>query len=74
MRTLTIKVKPGTRRSALSEQVDGSYLAELKSPPIDGKANAELIELLAEHFGVRKTDVRIKRGAGSRTKRVEIED
>jgi uncharacterized protein (TIGR00251 family) len=44
----------------------------LKSPPVDGKANAELIELVAEQFGCRKSAVSIKAGASGRRKMVQI--
>jgi uncharacterized protein (TIGR00251 family) len=73
MKTLSVKVKPNARASAL-EQVDGVWLAQIKSPPVDGKANAELIALVAEKFRCRKAQVSIKAGAGSRTKLVRIED
>jgi uncharacterized protein (TIGR00251 family) len=73
MKTLSVKVKPNARASSL-EQVDGAWLAQIKSPPVDGKANAELIALVAEKFGCRKAQVSIKAGAGSRTKLVRIED
>ncbi len=69
---LRVKVKPGARASALVEQPDGSWLAQLKSPPVDGKANAELIALVAAHFGLRKAQVRIRSGAGARLKLVEV--
>ena len=46
-RTLAIKVKPNARESALEELRDGCWLATLKAPPVDGKANAELIALVA---------------------------
>jgi len=46
----------------------------LKAPPVEGKANAALIEFLAEHFGVKKRQVRIITGATSRRKIVEIEN
>ena len=51
---------------------DGSWLAQLKSPPVDGKANAELIALLAREFGCAKSAVEIATGAGARVKRVRI--
>lgn len=70
---LRVKVKPGARSSELVEQPDGSWLAQLKSPPVDGKANAELIALVAARFGVRKAQVRIRSGAGARLKLVEID-
>lgn len=45
----------------------------MKSPPVDGKANAELIELVAERFGCRKAAVSIKAGTAGRVKLVRIE-
>lgn len=71
-RTLSLKARPNARASRLIEQADGSWLAELKSPPVDGKANAELIALVAQHFGCRKADVTIKAGAGGRMKLVTV--
>jgi uncharacterized protein (TIGR00251 family) len=73
MKTLSVKVKPNSRTSSL-EQIDGVWLAQIKSPPVDGKANAELIALIAEKFGCRKNQVTIKAGAGGRMKLVRIED
>ena len=73
MKTLQVKVKPNARSSSLDE-ADGVWLAQLKSPPVDGKANAELIALIAEKFGCRKAQVTIKAGAGGRMKLVRIED
>jgi len=69
---LQIKVKPNARESSLVQQPDGTWQAKLKSPPVDGKANAELIGLVAERFGCRKADVAIKSGAGGRMKLVKI--
>ena len=69
---LRIKAKPGSRVSTLEEQPDGTWVARLKSPPVDGKANAELVALVAEHFGCRKSEVSIRSGASGRMKLVEI--
>ena len=73
MKTLQVKVKPNARTSSLDE-AGGAWLAQLKSPPVDGKANAELIALIAEKFGCRKAQVTIKAGAGGRMKLVRIDD
>lgn len=73
-RIIELKVKPGARASQLTRQPDGTWLAQLKSPPVDGKANAELIALVATEFGVRRAQVRIRTGAGGRRKLVQIED
>jgi uncharacterized protein YggU (UPF0235/DUF167 family) len=72
-RFLELKVKPNARVSQLAEQPDGIWLAQLKSAPVDGKANAELVALLARHFGCRRADITIKSGAGGRRKLVRIE-
>jgi uncharacterized protein len=74
MRTLKLKVKPGSRIEELSEQDDGSWLARVKAPPVDGKANAALIALVAKHFGLRKAQVNIKSGASGRSKLVTLTD
>jgi uncharacterized protein (TIGR00251 family) len=70
---IQVKVKPNARVRALSQAGDGTWLAQLKSPPVEGKANEELVALVAEHFQCRKAAVSIKSGASSRTKRVSIE-
>jgi uncharacterized protein len=72
MRTLQVKVKPNARASVLAEQADGSYLASVKALPVDGKANAELITLIATHFGVRKAAIKVKSGAAGRLKLITV--
>jgi uncharacterized protein (TIGR00251 family) len=74
MRTIRLKVKPGSRVEELTELDDGTWLARVKAPPVDGKANAALIDLVARHFGLRKTQVSIKSGAAARLKSVTLED
>ncbi|MGE0798780.1 MAG: DUF167 domain-containing protein [Lautropia sp.] len=69
---ITVKVRPGARASTLVRSDDGSYLAQVKAQPVDGKANDELIALIAAHFGCRRADVTIHRGASGRLKRVRI--
>ena len=73
-KTIRVKVKPNARTSSLEQMSDGGHWqAKLKSPPVDGKANAELVALVAERFGCRKSAVTIKRGASGRMKLVQIE-
>ena len=74
MATLQIKVKPNARTSSLEQAADGSWLAQLKSPPVDGKANEELIALVARHFACRRASVSIKSGASGRMKLVKIDE
>ena len=47
--------------------------SRLKAPPVDGKANEELIALVAEKFQCRKAAVTIKAGASGRIKLVRVE-
>jgi uncharacterized protein (TIGR00251 family) len=69
---IQVKVKPNSRVSLLEEKEDGTWLAQIKSPPVDGKANAELIALLAKHFKCPKSKVWIKSGGSTRIKLVQI--
>ena len=72
-RTIRIKVKPGARRSRLEPPEDDSpWIAELKSPPVEGKANKELIALVAKHFKMPRSAVIITAGHKGRLKRIRI--
>ncbi len=73
MRVIQVKAKPSSRESTVEELEDGSFLVKLKSQPVDGKANAELIALLAAYFKVAKASVKVKSGAGARIKLVSIQ-
>jgi uncharacterized protein len=68
-----VKVKPNSKQQKIAEQSDGSLTVHLKSPPVDGKANEELIKLLADKFDVSKSQIRIKSGLSSRQKLIEID-
>jgi uncharacterized protein YggU (UPF0235/DUF167 family) len=69
---IRVKVKPNSRSSAFEPVQDGTWVARLKSAPVDGKANEELIALVAAHFQCRKSAVSIKAGAAGRTKWLRI--
>jgi len=68
-----IKVKPNSKQQKIEEQPDGSLTVYLKSPPVDGKANEELIKLLADKFDIPKSHIKIKSGLSSRQKLIEID-
>lgn len=70
---IQVKVKPNARVSRLEEVAGGPWLARLKSPPLDGKANQELVLLIARHFACPKSAVSIKSGAAGRLKLVKID-
>jgi uncharacterized protein len=70
---IQVKVKPNARVSSFVLGDDGVWLASIKSLPVDGKANAELIALVAAQFDCKKAAVTIKSGASARVKRLRIE-
>jgi len=70
---LQVRVKPRARVSELVPDGTGAWVAHVTAPPVDGKANAEVIALVARHFGCPKSAVSIKSGASGRTKLVRIE-
>lgn len=70
---LQVKVKPRARASELAQAADGTWIAQLKSPPVDGKANEELVRLVAKRFQCKRTAVTIQAGATGRTKLIRIE-
>jgi uncharacterized protein (TIGR00251 family) len=70
---VNIRVESRSSRAEVSG-VQGDFVkAKLTAPPVGGAANKQLIELLSEFFSVRKSCIRIIRGASSKNKVVEIE-
>jgi uncharacterized protein (TIGR00251 family) len=70
---LQVKARPRAATSELEHHADGTWTARLKAPPVDGKANAELIALVARHFGTPRSAVSIKSGAAGRHKWVVVD-
>ena len=70
---IRVEVKPRSGVSALEETSPGLWRARLMSPPVDGKANEELVGLVARRFGCRKSCVTVKSGASARTKLIRIQ-
>jgi uncharacterized protein len=70
---IQVKVKPNSRHQSILELEDGSFVICLKSPPIDGKANVELIKLLANRFDVPKSYITIKSGLSGKIKLIDID-
>jgi uncharacterized protein (TIGR00251 family) len=68
---IQVKVKPNSKAEELSQEGD-SFIAKVKEPPKEGKANQAVIKLVAEHFGISQSKVRILSGLRSRNKVIEI--
>jgi uncharacterized protein (TIGR00251 family) len=69
---IEVKVDPRSSRREIVGVIGSALKVKLTSPPVEGAANEELIAVLAEHFGIRKRDIRIIRGASSRLKIVAL--
>ncbi len=70
---ITIKVTPSSGRSTCQIDKNGMVKCSLKSPPEKGKANEELIRLVAQMLDLPRTDVSILLGKTARTKTVLIQ-
>ncbi|HET7753923.1 MAG TPA: DUF167 domain-containing protein [Anaeromyxobacteraceae bacterium] len=70
--TLELVVQPRASRSRVVGEHDGRLKIQLAAPPVDGEANAALVELLASLLHVRKGDVEILRGDTGRRKTVRV--
>ncbi len=67
---LNIRAQPRSSRPGLDGLAGDAVKVRIKSAPVDGKANKELIETLADEFGIAKSRVVFKSGETSKTKRV----
>ena len=69
---ITVRVIPRAGRSEVAGTRDGALLVRLNAAPVDGAANAELIEVLSEALGVPKRAVTIASGERARRKTVRV--
>jgi uncharacterized protein (TIGR00251 family) len=69
---LGIWAKPRASKSRLLGVREGRLEVALAAPPVDGAANAELVRVLASHFGIPRSRVELVFGQAGRTKRVRL--
>jgi len=69
-----VKIKAGAPKSALAGRVGNAVKINVAAPPVEGRANVELIRFLAELADVPKYKVRILMGESSPMKLIEIDD
>jgi uncharacterized protein (TIGR00251 family) len=69
---IDVRVVPRAARAGIAGTRDGALLVRLNAPPVEGAANAELIEILADALGVSKRAVSIAAGEHSRRKTVHV--
>ena len=68
-----MRVVPRAKRPGLERREDGVLVARVSAPPVEGKANAAVCELIAKEYGVPKSRVSVVRGARGRDKVVRVE-
>lgn len=70
---ISVHLKPNSRhREEVVMNDDGSLMIYTKAPAIEGRANAAAVKLLAKHFGVAPSTVKLVRGAASKHKVFEV--
>ncbi len=69
---INIKVITNAKRTEIVEESNNCLKIKLKSRPIKGKANEELIKLLAEKYNISKSKIEIIKGLTSKNKLVKI--
>ncbi|MTF37561.1 DUF167 domain-containing protein [Cyanobacterium aponinum] len=69
---ISVQVKPRSKKQTIEKKDNDTWIVNLKSSPVNGKANQELITVIAKQFGVKKSQVIIKSGLSSPKKIIEI--
>ena len=69
---ITIQIKTRSQKTELIVGLDGTMILHVKAPPIEGKANREIVKWLAKRFRKSSSQIRLVVGARSRTKIIEI--
>ena len=68
---IQVRVKPDSKTEEVIQEAN-SFVVKVKAPPEKGKANQAVIKLLAQHFGVSQSQVRILSGFRKRNKVIEV--
>jgi len=71
-RRIWVTFKPQARKEEIVRLAAGEYRVSVHAPAKEGKANEAVVELLASHFSVAKSAIRIVRGQSARRKLIEI--
>ncbi len=69
---LSLLVQPRASRTKVVGEHDGRLKIALAAPPVDGEANAALVEFISRLLGVRRADVSLIDGETSRRKRLAV--
>jgi uncharacterized protein YggU (UPF0235/DUF167 family) len=70
---LTVRAVPRASKPGIAGERAGAILIRVAAAPVDGAANAELLETLARALGIPRRRLSLTGGAASRTKRIRVE-
>lgn len=70
--TIDILVQPRASRAKIGPMHDGRLKIAVTAPPVDGEANAAVIELVAARLGIARSCIEVIAGASSRRKTLRI--
>ena len=69
---IEVKVEPRSSKKGIGGLMDNVLKVKLTAPPVDNEANKQLIEIISELLGIRKSSIRIIKGLTSKKKILEI--
>jgi hypothetical protein len=70
---ITFWVQPGAKKNEVVGEIEGAIKVKIAAPPVEGKANKELIAFIAKILSLKKSAITIESGESSRRKIVAIE-
>jgi len=70
--TLSVHVTPGARRNSVTALKEGIWYIKIAAPPVEGKANLELVAYLSKTLDLRKSNLSVLKGQTSRNKLVSV--
>ncbi len=65
---ISVKVTPRAKASSVIEDLEGNLKIKVKSSPVDGRANQEVINLLAKYYSIPKKQIEIIKGLTNKQK------
>ena len=68
-----VKAKPNAKRNKISDLGDNFFEISVKSPPIKGRANKEIVSLLAEYFKINQSQIKMIVGRSARLKLFDLD-
>jgi uncharacterized protein (TIGR00251 family) len=69
---LRLKIQPNSKKEGFEKLSDGTWKLKIRAPAVEGKANERVIEILADVFRCRRSEVQIISGEKAKLKTIDI--